>query len=158
METWQGHWIKWASEINNRLRINEAAELSSVSSSSASHLMHCLLCSPAHHTSSPIDAESFCKSILNPRREHLMDNELGHSVTEATKAKFHSPEAWWFPDGILGSSQPKQKSREMAGIWQEKYLTCFHPPVLWLFGHCYCLQRTKKGLKPFQSAVIFYRD
>lgn len=109
--------------LTTGLRINEPAELSSVSSSNASCFMHCLLCSPAHHPSSPIDAESFCKSILNPGREHFVGNVLGHSASEATKAKFHSPEVWWFPDGTLGSSQPNQKSREMAGIWQDEYLT-----------------------------------
>lgn len=122
---------------------------------SAAAAVPCAPCiaSCAHHTSSPIDAESICKSTLNPGREHFMGNMLGHSVIRAVKAKFHSPEVWWFPDGILGSSQPKQKSREIAGICQDQYLTYLYPPVLWLFLH-----RTKKGLKTFQPAVIFYRD
>lgn len=78
--------------LTTGLRINEPAELSSVSSSSASCFVHCLLCSPAHHTSFPMDAESFCKSILNPGRERFMDNVLGHFISAATKARFHSPE------------------------------------------------------------------
>jgi len=31
----------------------------------------CLLCSPAHHTSSPTDTESFCKSVLKPEKRAL---------------------------------------------------------------------------------------
>lgn len=110
METWQGHKIKWASEINNRLRINEPAELSSVSSSSsASCIASVLSCSP-HLISHR------CRIILQiyikSRERALHGHVLGHSVIEATKAKFHSPEVWWFPDGILGSSQPKQKPKK----------------------------------------------
>lgn len=87
----------------------------------------CLLCSPPHHTSSPIDAESFCKSALKlcvcvREREHFMGNMLGRSYSEATEAKFHSPEIWVFPDKTLiqfklGKNLERRAVSKMMDIW-----------------------------------------
>ena len=59
-----GSQNKWASKIKSALRINEPAVLLQIAVITPKAHMDCLLCSPAHCTSSPTDVKSFCKSAL----------------------------------------------------------------------------------------------
>lgn len=131
METWRGRRIKWASEINNRLRINEAAELSSVSSSRASCFVHCLLCSPAHHTSPPIDAESICKSILNPEGEHFMGSVLGHWSYKSQISQIWSLMVPRWDLGILSTQAKIQRNGWYLSKWIFDVFAFSCPVALW---------------------------